>query len=102
MSHTVRPAKPGEGVRLAEIYLSSGRAAWARHLSPVGLGGVTSPADEWERWISDPDLIVLVAERRDAAAALALLCRSPDADSDPARVALLDRPYTEPASWRRG
>jgi GNAT superfamily N-acetyltransferase len=102
MSDTVRPATPGEGVRLAEIYLSSGRAAWARHLSPVGLSGVTSPADEWERWISDPDLIVLVAERRGAAAALALLCRSSDPDSDPARVALLDRLYTEPASWRRG
>ena len=35
--------QPGEGARLGEIYLSSGRAAWARHLSPVGLTGVTSP-----------------------------------------------------------
>jgi GNAT superfamily N-acetyltransferase len=102
MDDTVRPANPGEGVRLGEIYLSSGRAAWARHLSPVGLASVTSPADEWERWISDPDLIVLVAERRGQAAAVALLCRSTDDDSDPARVALLDRLYTEPASWRRG
>jgi GNAT superfamily N-acetyltransferase len=102
MADTVRPAKPGEGARLSEIYLSSGRAAWARHLSPVGLTGVTSPAEDWERWISDPNLIVLVAERRGQAAALALLCRSTDPDSDPARVALLDRLYTEPASWRRG
>jgi len=102
MPDSVRPAKPGEGARLGEIYLSSGRAAWARHLSPIGLGGVTSPADEWERLISDPDLIVLVAERRGEPAALALLCRSTDDDSDPARVALLDRLYTEPASWRRG
>ena len=102
MADSVRPAKPGEGALLGQIYLSSGRAAWARHLSPVGLGGVTSPADEWERWISDPDLIVLVAERRGQPAALALLCRSTDPDSDPARVALLDRLYTEPASWRRG
>jgi GNAT superfamily N-acetyltransferase len=102
MADTVRPALPGEGARLAEIYLSSGRAAWARHLSPVGLSGVTSTTDEWERWISDPDLIVLVAERRGQLAALALLCRSTDPDSDPARVALLERLYTEPASWRRG
>jgi GNAT superfamily N-acetyltransferase len=102
MPDSVRRAKPGEGARLGEIYLSSGRAAWARHLSPIGLGGVTSPADEWERLISDPDLIVLVAERRGEPAALALLCRSTDDDSDPARVALLDRLYTEPASWRRG
>ena len=102
MSDSVRPAKAGEGARLGEIYLSSGRASWARHLSPVGLESVTSPADEWERWISDPDLIVLVAERRGQAAALALLCRSSDPDSDPARVALLDRLYTEPASWRKG
>jgi GNAT superfamily N-acetyltransferase len=102
MADTVRLAEPGEGARLGEIYLSSGRAAWARHLSPVGLASVTSPADEWERWISDPDLIVLVAERRDQAVALALLCRSTDDDSDPARVALLDRLYIEPASWRRG
>jgi GNAT superfamily N-acetyltransferase len=102
VSDSVRAAKPGEGARLGEIYLSSGRAAWARHLSPVGLTGVTSSADEWERFISDPDLMVLVAERRGDPAALALLCRSTDPDSDPARVALLDRLYTEPASWRRG
>jgi GNAT superfamily N-acetyltransferase len=102
MTGVVRPAEPGEGARLAEVYLSSGRAAWARHLSPIGLGGITSRPDEWERWISDPDLIVLVAERRDRVAAVALLCRSTDPDSDPGKVALLDRLYTEPASWRRG
>ncbi len=102
MAESVRAAEPGEGERLAQIYLSSGRAAWARHLSPIGLAGVRSRADEWERWISDPDLMVLVAERRGEPAALALLCRSTDDDSDPARVALLDRLYTEPASWRRG
>jgi GNAT superfamily N-acetyltransferase len=102
MPDAVREAKPGEGARLAEVYLSSGRAAWARHLSPVGLAGVTSPAAEWERLITNPDLIILVAERRGQIAALAVLCRSSDQDSDPARVALLDRLYTEPASWRRG
>jgi GNAT superfamily N-acetyltransferase len=102
MAESVRAAESGEGERLGQIYLSSGRAAWARHLSPVGLSSVRSPAEEWERWISDPDLIVLVAERRGEPAALALLCRSTDEDSDPARVALLDRLYTEPASWRRG
>ena len=102
MAEGVRPAQPGDGARLGQIYLSSGRAAWARHLSPVGLTNVTSPAEEWERWISDPDVMVLVAERRGQAAAVALLSRSSDPDSDPARVALLDRLYTEPASWRRG
>jgi GNAT superfamily N-acetyltransferase len=102
MSDAVREARPGEGARLGEVYLSSGRAAWSRHLSPVGLAGVGSPAEDWERWITDPDLIVLVGERRGEVAALALLGRSTDDDSDPARVALLDRLYTEPASWRRG
>jgi GNAT superfamily N-acetyltransferase len=102
MVEGVRPAEPGEGARLGEIYLSSGRAAWARHLSPIGLAGVTSPPEDWERWISDPDVMVFVAERRGRLAAVALLCRSTDPDSDPARVALLDRLYTEPASWRRG
>jgi GNAT superfamily N-acetyltransferase len=102
VAESVRTAEPGEGERLGQIYLSSGRAAWARHLSPVGLSSVQSPAEEWERWISDPDLIVLVAERRGEPAAVALLCRSTDSDSDPARVALLDRLYTEPSSWRRG
>jgi GNAT superfamily N-acetyltransferase len=102
MADSVRAAEPGEGALLGQIYLSSGRASWARHLSPVGLEALTSPPDEWERSISDPDRIVLVAERRGQPAALALLCRSTDPDSDPARVALLDRIYTEPASWRRG
>ncbi len=89
-------------MRLGEIYLSSGRASWARHLSPVGLAGVTSPPEDWERWISDPNVMVLVAERREQLAAVAVLCRSTDPDSDPALVAMLDRLYTEPASWRRG
>ena len=102
MAEDVRPARPGEGARLAQIFLSSGRAAWAPHLSPVGLDAVTSPAGEWERAISDPDVICLVAERRGEVAALAVLRRSPDPDADPARVALLDRLYTEPAEWRRG
>jgi GNAT superfamily N-acetyltransferase len=102
MAAVVRPARAGEGARLGEIFLSSGRAAWARHLSPVGLGTVTSPADEWERKIANPDVICLVAEHRGRVAALAVLCRSPDEDADPARVALLDRLYTEPAAWRRG
>src|SRR4051794_28129234 len=102
MTDGVRPAEPGEGVRLGEIYLSSGRAAWARHLSPIGLTSVTSPSEDWERWISDPEIMVLVAERRERAAALAVVCRSSDEDSDPALVAMLDRLYTEPASWRRG
>jgi GNAT superfamily N-acetyltransferase len=102
MAATVRPARPGEGVRLGEIFLSSGRAAWARHLSPVGLAGVKPPADEWERRIADPDVISLVAEHRDQVAGLAVLSRSPDEDCDPALVALLDRLYVEPAAWRRG
>lgn len=102
MAVDVRPARPGEGARLAEIFLASGRAAWARHLSPVGLAAVTSPSDEWERQIADPDVVCLVAERRGAVGAFAVLCPSPDPDADPSVVALLDRLYTEPAEWRRG
>jgi GNAT superfamily N-acetyltransferase len=102
MAHDVRRASPGEGARLAEIFLSSGRAAWARHLSPVGLDGVSSSPEEWEEVIADPDVMCLVAERRGEVAALAVFRRSRDEDADPARVALLDRFYTEPASWRRG
>jgi GNAT superfamily N-acetyltransferase len=98
----VRPAQPGEGARLGEVFLSSGRAAWAPHLSPVGLSGVTSPAAEWERHIANPGVVCLVAERRGEVAGLAVLCRSSDDDADPAVVALLDRLYVEPASWRRG
>jgi GNAT superfamily N-acetyltransferase len=102
MAVQVRAARPGEGTRLAEVYLASGRAAWARHLSPVGLAGVTSSAEEWETRIADDDAICLVAERRGTVAALAVLCPSPDDDADPAAVALLDRLYAEPAAWRRG
>jgi GNAT superfamily N-acetyltransferase len=102
MDEGVRLARPGEGKRLSEIFLASGRAAWARHLSPVGLANVTSPPEEWESKIADPHVICLVAERRGAPAAFAVLCPSPDEDADPATVALLDRLYTEPAEWRRG
>jgi GNAT superfamily N-acetyltransferase len=102
MADAVRHARPGEGTRLAEIFLSSGRAAWARHLSPVGLEGVSSPPEEWEEAIADANVLVMVAERRGEVAAVAVFRRSRDEDADPARVALLDRLYTEPASWRRG
>ena len=102
MADGVRHAQPGEGARLATVFLSSGRAAWARHLSPVGLEGVRSPPEEWEEAISDPNVLVLVAERRGEVAALAVFRRSRDEDTDSAQVALLDRLYTEPASWRRG
>jgi GNAT superfamily N-acetyltransferase len=102
MAADVRAARPGEGARLAEIFLSSGRAAWARHLSPVGLDGVKSPPQEWEEAIADPNVICLVAERRGEVAAVAVFRRSRDEDADPGRVALLDRLYTEPAAWRRG
>jgi GNAT superfamily N-acetyltransferase len=102
MDERVRLARPGEGNRLSEIFLASGRAAWARHLSPIGLANVTSPAEDWESQIANPDVICLVAERRGAAAGLAVLCPSPDDDADPEAVALLDRLYTEPAAWRRG
>ena len=98
----VRAARAGEGARLGKIFLSSGRAAWAPHLSPVGLGRVTSPAEEWERQIASSDVVCLVAERRGEVAGLAVLQRSPDDDADPASVALLDRLCVEPASWRRG
>jgi GNAT superfamily N-acetyltransferase len=102
MAVEVREARPGEGARLAQIFLASGRAAWARHLSPVGLAAVSSPTDEWERQIADPDIVSLVAERRGSVAAFAVLCPSPDDDADSSDVALLDRIYTEPAEWRRG
>jgi GNAT superfamily N-acetyltransferase len=102
MAQGVRPARPGEGALLGEIYLESGRAAWAGHLPEDGLAAVRSAASDWERLISDPEVIVLVAQIGDGPVALAVLCPSPDPDADPAEVALLDRLYTEPAAWGRG
>ena len=102
MAQAVRPARPGEGARLGEIYLESGRAAWAGHLSADGLAAVRSPAADWERQISDPAVIVLVAELEGDPSALAVLCPSPEPDADSGEVALLDRLYTEPAAWGRG
>jgi GNAT superfamily N-acetyltransferase len=66
------------------------------------LAAVQSPAADWERQISEPEVIVLVAELDDEPAALAVLSPSPDPDADPGEVALLDRLYTEPAAWGRG
>jgi hypothetical protein len=44
----VRPARPGEGARLGEIFLASGRAAWAGHLPAEGLAKVGSPKQDLE------------------------------------------------------
>ncbi len=102
MASEIRHARPGEGIRLSEIHLASGRAAWAGHLPPAGLAVVTSHPEQWEGWISDPEFVCLVAEHRGEAAALAVLCPSSDPDTDPQTVALLDRLCTEPRAWRRG
>jgi len=102
MPDGVRPARPGDGARLGEIFLASGRAAWAGHLPAAGLAVVTSPAEEWEAQIIDPDVICLLADLDGEPAAFAVLRASPDSDADPAAVALLDRLYTDPGAWGRG
>lgn len=98
----VRPARPGEGARLGEIFLASGRAAWAGHLPAEGLAKVGSPKQDLEDQIIDPHRICLVAELEGDVAAFAVLCPSPDPDADQNAVAMLDRLYTDPAVWGRG
>jgi len=102
MTTRPRAARAGEGARLGEIFLAAGKAAWAGHLPDEGLASVRSPASEWEQQIADPEVICLVAERGGEIAAFAVLGPSPDPDSDPSTVALLDRIYTDPPLWRQG
>jgi GNAT superfamily N-acetyltransferase len=102
MSTRVRAARAGEGARLGEIFLAAGKAAWAGQLPDEGLASVRSPAFEWEEQIADPEVICLVAEQGCEIAAFVVLRPSPDPDSDPSAVALLDRIYTDPPLWRQG
>jgi GNAT superfamily N-acetyltransferase len=102
MAQEVRPARPGDAGRLGEIFLASGRAAWAGHLPSEGLSRLTSPAEEWEAQIANPEIICLVAELDGEIAAFAVLCPSPDPDANRDAVALLDRLYADPAAWRKG
>jgi Acetyltransferase (GNAT) family len=95
----VRPARPGEGARLGEIFLASGRAAWAGHLPAGGLAEVKSPEQDLEAQIIDPHRICLVAELEGEVVAFAVLCPNPDPDADQNAVALLDRMYTDPTVW---
>jgi hypothetical protein len=101
MAVEVRPARPDDAVRLAEVYLTSGRAAWAGHLREETLSAFSSPVEEWTDAMADPAVSILVAELDGEIAALATLVPTDDEDDDPHRVARLGRLYTWPAAWGR-
>ena len=98
----VRAARPGDEARLVEVYVASGRAAWAGHLRETTLAAFTSPLEEWRVAIADPAVSILVAELDGEIAALATLLPTEDPDDDPETVARLGRLYAEPAAWGRG
>jgi GNAT superfamily N-acetyltransferase len=98
----VRKARPEDAPRLAEVYLASGRAAWAGHLRKETLTAFASPRQEWEEAMADPDVSVLVGERDGEIAAVATLMPSDDPDLDRESVAKLGRLYTEPTAWGAG
>jgi GNAT superfamily N-acetyltransferase len=102
MSVVVRPARPEDAERLAEIYVASGRAAWAGYLRDETLAAFTSPLEEWEEAMSAPEVSILVAELDGQIAGLSTLLPSEDSDDDPKKVARLGRLYAEPAAWGRG
>jgi GNAT superfamily N-acetyltransferase len=98
----VRQARPGDAARLAEIYLASGRAAWAGHLREETLAAFASPRQEWETAMADPEVSILVADVDGEIAALATLLPSDEPDTERDAVALLGRIYTEPGAWGKG
>jgi GNAT superfamily N-acetyltransferase len=102
MTLVVRPARHGDEARLAKVYVASGRAAWAGNMLEETLAAFTSPVEEWEEAISDPDVSILVAELGGEIAALATLLPSKDPDADPGEVAMLGRLYAESAAWGKG
>jgi GNAT superfamily N-acetyltransferase len=102
MTVEVRPARREDAARLSEVYVSSGRAAWAGHLREKTLAAFTSPLDEWEEAMADPDVAILVAELDGGIAALVTLLPTRDPDDDPEEVARLGRLYTDPAAWGKG
>jgi GNAT superfamily N-acetyltransferase len=102
MTVEVRPARPEDAARLAEVYLASGRAAWAGHLREETLAAFTSPAQEWVEAMADPGFCILVGEIDGEIAGVATLLPTQDADDRPEEVARLGRLYTEPAAWGRG
>jgi GNAT superfamily N-acetyltransferase len=98
----VRVARSGDEPRLADVYVASGRAAWAGHLREETLRAFTSSVEEWEEGIAHPDVSVLVAELDGEIAGLATLLPSDDPGADPIEVAKLGRLYAVPAAWGRG
>jgi GNAT superfamily N-acetyltransferase len=98
----VRRARPEDAERLAEVYVDSGRAAWAGHLREETLAAFSSSREEWEEGMADPDVSILVGELDGEIAAVATLLPSDDPDLDRERVAKLGRLYTEPAAWGAG
>src|SRR5436190_20057268 len=102
MTAEVRHARPEDAARLAEVYVTSGRAAWAGHLREETLAAFTSPAEEWVEAMADPGFSVLVAELDGEIAAVATLLPTQDLDDKPAEVARLGRLYTDPAALGKG
>jgi GNAT superfamily N-acetyltransferase len=102
MTMEVRAARDGDEPRLAEVYVASGRAAWAGHLREETLRALTSSIEEWEEGITHPEVSILVAELDGEITGLATLLPTEDPDDDPAEVAKLGRLYAEPSAWGKG
>jgi GNAT superfamily N-acetyltransferase len=102
MTVEVRAARPEDAARLAEVYVTSGRAAWAGHLREETLAAFTSPPEEWVAAMADPGFSILVGELDGEIAAVATLLPTEDPDDRPDQVARLGRLYAEPGAWGKG
>ncbi|HBZ71700.1 MAG TPA: GNAT family N-acetyltransferase [Deltaproteobacteria bacterium] len=100
MELLVRPARPGDGAAMAEIFVEAARTAWAHFLPPTRLALLRSPAERWER--GGTDEVTLVAEQAGQVVAFAVVRRSDDADADPLRTGELDTFYALPSRWGCG
>jgi len=100
MQFSVRPARPGDGAAIGQIYVEAARAAWAHFLPPDQLALLRSPGEDWE--LERAHEVTLVAEHAAELVAFARIRRSADPDADPARTGELDTFYALPSTWRSG
>jgi GNAT superfamily N-acetyltransferase len=56
----------------------------------------------WTEWLTDPEIMSIVAEVDDVIVGICTVRPSTDADADPATVATMPTLYVHPDAWHRG
>jgi ribosomal protein S18 acetylase RimI-like enzyme len=100
----LRDGTPEDAEAIEAVHYSSREAVYKDRTSdwpPPGLDRAGRIA-RWKRWLSDPDIVSIVAVQDGQLAGFCTIRPSADADADPALIAEMPTLYVRPESWGHG